>query len=509
MNAALVVSALVSACAAQDVRVVNLIPPALSAERYHNGEPHLAVNPRNNQQIAVSASWTHDTFCSDDAVSVLFASNDEGVTWNAVCELSHTAASWPRDLTLAFSGDGTNLFAGYLVKLPPPPATPTAPWLWHAYFAATNNFLAPVPMTVLHTRANVDQPYLQAPTQDLQRALVIGVNDATMTGGTGSTACNSGAVYMIADALVPSTLAPFCISQRFTMGATPAVRTASHASGLTYAVFYRPLSPDPLRKDVIVVRRSTFTPGPFADLKDLPALPTLDPCTSRDGQIGYRVARCRPVPLGPDGDPWFGQERRVSSNLSIAVSPVSATTVYVAWADSIDDNHQTLHVRKSINAGATWSTDLITVPNATNPALAVDQDGTVGFLYQQVSGELLYSRWETRLELSDDDFRTRKSFELANTPALAPPYAWPTAAYAPYIGDYVHLTAVNRTFYGVFSASNDVAKVVFPYGATFQRTVVAGQLQDGLGGVVEPSLDPYFFSVKKPGPPTLYATPPE
>jgi len=85
------------------------------------------------------------------------------------------------------------------------------------------------------------------------------------------------------------------------------------------------------------------------------------------------------------------------------VDPRTSSRVYVAWADYPGGNPPyTLHVRRSDDRGATWSAaDLITIANATNPALAVNSDGQVGFLYQQVTGAAP-QRWETHLRRSSD-----------------------------------------------------------------------------------------------------------
>jgi len=100
-----------------------------------------------------------------------------------------------------------------------------------------------------------------------------------------------------------------------------------------------------------------------------------------------------------------GQER-VGSTLSIAVDPNNSSTVYVGWADhGSKGDIYTLHVRRSTDRGVTWSkADLphATIRNATNIALAVANNGTVGLLYQQLSG----GRWVTHMVQSRDAFAT-------------------------------------------------------------------------------------------------------
>src|SRR5262249_48331097 len=141
----------------------------------------------------------------------------------------------------------------------------------------------------------------------------------------------------------------------------------------------------------------------------------------------------------------LGQER-VGSHLSIAVDPTNSSIVYVAWSDGVAT--YTIHVRKSIDAGVTWSHDVRTVPNGLNPALAVNSSGHVGFLYQTLTTG--GTRWETHCEISNNGFATAPApIVLSTTPS-----ATPLAAFHPYLGDYIYLTAVGTTFYGIFSANN-------------------------------------------------------
>src|SRR5207253_7565668 len=95
------------------------------------------------------------------------------------------------------------------------------------------------------------------------------------------------------------------------------------------------------------------------------------------GQAGQRVTTGAAVNFGSLGN------QRTGSNLAIAVDPNNSRIVYVAWADGPSAT-QTLHVRNSTDGGQTWSGDLTTASPATNPALAINSHGQVGFLYQQL-----------------------------------------------------------------------------------------------------------------------------
>ena len=53
----------------------------------------------------------------------------------------------------------------------------------------------------------------------------------------------------------------------------------------------------------------------------------------------------------------------------------------------------------------------------------------------------------------------------------------PAPAFLPYIGDYDHLMAVGKNFYGIFSANNTPDMTNFPNGVTFQRNIDVGTTQ--------------------------------
>ena len=151
-----------------------------------------------------------------------------------------------------------------------------------------------------------------------------------------------------------------------------------------------------------------------------------------------------------------------------------------------------MHVRRSIDRGATWSNDLRTLPNTTNPSLAVADDGTVGLLYQQLTGTGSASRWVNRFEQSRDGFATHKDLVLATVPANTPAFQ-----FLPYLGDYNMLLTRGNEFLGIFSAANTPDPANFPSGVVFQRRVnqATHQLLDASGSPVDVSIDPFFFSV--------------
>src|SRR5205814_5753213 len=196
--------------------------------------------------------------------------------------------------------------------------------------------------------------------------------------------------------------------------------------------------------NVMVVRDDNWASNTkrFEDLKQMPSR-----------EIGQPVATNVIVPVvDPDPNPThcpqrincLGSNRLIGSHLSIAVDPNNAAVVYVAWADKIGGVY-TLHVQKSSDSGQSWpNKDLITVSNAINPALAVNTNGKIGFLYQQM---ILFSgdnRWETHLRRfadgdiswSDDILSTFIESSIRLDPNLDV-----------YLGDYLHLMAIGKDFY--------------------------------------------------------------
>jgi hypothetical protein len=161
----------------------------------------------------------------------------------------------------------------------------------------------------------------------------------------------------------------------------------------------------------------------------------------------------------------------------------------LVYATHQPNESYTLHVNRSTDAGVTWSKDLRTIRAATNPGLAINSVGKVGFLYQR----FFSNRWETHFELSSDGFGTKTSSLLATVPADDPP-----SQFDPYLGDYVYLLSEQQDFYGVFCANNTPENINFPVGVIYQRNAnfTSHKLID-VDNVseVRPSIDPFFFKV--------------
>jgi hypothetical protein len=477
----------------QTVFLINMIPNALSGETGQDSEPNIAVNPANTQRIAGSAFTTNPAPAATTAP--IFVSTNGGAAW-AVNNIVPNGAI-TGDITLRFGRATGNLYAGILRS------TGAA---FTGDILRTTNFTNAAAMAILVTRTTIDQPYVAAESITLPGAAVpvdrvyVGYEDRarlTSAGGTGQTASIDRSLD--ATQAAPSGFAATVLEPRATTRNGPPVRPAVHADGTVYGLFYRWTATTTVAgggftftADVIVVRDDNWAGGAaqFADL--------LDP---GDNLAGRRVVTARTVPFNGVSQAAFGQERFVGSNLSIAVDPRNSDVVYIAWADRVGTTDYTLHVRRSVDRGGTWSEDLITVTNATNPALAINSVGKLAFLYQLLAGTAPNQTWDTHVELTTDDWRSPATDVLLATV----PSNTPVAIFLPYIGDYVHVMAVGRSFYGIFSANNTPTAANFPNGVVYQRNAnfVTGTLLnlDNMTAVAA-SIDPFFFTIT-PLPPRL------
>ena len=89
--------------------------------------------------------------------------------------------------------------------------------------------------------------------------------------------------------------------------------------------------------------------------------------------------------------------------------------MYVAYNDDQGSNYQ-LHLVLSKDKGATWSGDLQTIANALNAALALNIDGRVAMLYQQLVGSGAAQTWVTQCKSSIDGI-SWQTVTLASTPS--------------------------------------------------------------------------------------------
>ena len=359
------------------ITVVNIIPKLSSGETNQDSEPNLAVNPANPLEMAATAFTPSPNGSATD--SPIFFSSDGGNNWQLMDIIAGTPV---RDQTLRFATTGGMLYAGVL-------------WgggsniaLINFDILRTNDFSGLTTMTVLANRKNDDQPFVQAATvpggPDAGKDRVyVGSNDHAPANvpGTIDQSLDASIAAPVTQTLV--------IEERSVVRDGFQTRPAVHPDGVVYALYYA-LIGGALSCDVVIVRDDNWGSGgnPYHALIDT------------DGNQGIRIVTGVSNPFLSMN---IGQQR-IGGDLSIAVDPRHSGTEYACWGD-LQSGTYTLHVRKSTDAGVTWSADLRTATNATNPALAINDEGRLGFLYQQVTGASPSQRWVTTLGVDPRRFR--------------------------------------------------------------------------------------------------------
>ena len=442
------------------VIVVDMIPASLSGEENQDSEPFLSVHPTDPRRMAASA-FTPNPEGPASGFAPVYVSEDDGNTWSVRNIVPSAGPVGTGDITHASTGGtAAALYAGIL----------RIPGNLLLNELRTLDFASSGPMTVQASRSQIDQPFVQAARIWLKDRVYVGNNDfgAAPRTATLDVSLDDG-----------TTWTSVRIEPRDTAGQDgPSVRPTVARDGTVYAAYFgwRSFDGSVATSDVVVVR------------DDL-AASTFQALTGGDGLPGRLVAQGVSIPWS--NAPSLGQER-IGSTLSIAADPNNSSTVYVAWGDRVGTGDiYTIHVRRSTDRGISWSTDLRAIANATNAALAIANNGTVGLLYQRLDGSGSGSRWETRLEQTRDAFTTTQNTVFASVPADTP-----VIQFLPYIGDYNYLLAVGDEFRGVFSANNTPDLANFPQGVKYQRRVnAAGKtLEDASGQSVASSIDPFYFS---------------
>ena len=469
-----------TAGATSKVLLVNMIPKSLSSETNQDSEPNIAVNPQTPDQI-VATAFTPDPAGGDFAP--IYVSGDGGKTWalNSIVP----SESITGDISVAFSPKSSTFYAGILSF--PAPEDDTI-----LKILRTSNVASSKPMTMLSTRNGVDQPFVLAGVNNNGKNDRVYIGDNDLVTGTKTSTVDACLTATQAKAKFKS----MRVDQ---VGGPdqngPQVRPACHSDGTVYVTFYRWLAQSgsfrantlTVTADVVVVRDdngASKNPA-FSGLKD------------SDGTVGRRVATHVQFPFHSRGQSVPGQQRR-GGDLAIAVDPKNSDNVYLAWSAVDKVTGYTLHLRRSTDRGVTWSpNDLRTITEALNPALAINKNGQVGFLYQQLTGSGASARWETHLRRSLDDSGGHwDDLVLASVPATTPSVAFPVG-FDPYIGDYVGMVSVGADFFGAFCANNTPDPANFPNGVIFQRNhdFSTRRLLDLSGKTVATSIDPFFFRV--------------
>lgn len=480
----LAVALVLLACSPQvwaQVQVVNMIPNDMSDESRHNSEPYLAVNPANPRILAASVFMATPAGSPNGPLLVSF---DGGTTWvwRNIIPSSPGAFFNTGDITLHFNSTGTALYAGILRVGGP----------GGLQIISTTDMTLNTPLAPINTPRPTDQPYINART--VASGADAGKDRLWVGNNDGAASPASATVDQTLDAAIAS---PVFTQIRIDVDTPVArdnyqVRTISSPDGHVYAAFIRRKGSisGGYNADVVVVRDDNWgqTPPAFQALVDgSTAVP------------GENVIASTPISdtFGSSsalGNDWWG------GDLYLTVDPNDSSRLYISYSDSVASSPRTIHLRRSTNSGQTWDSDLLTIPSAKNAAIAVNSQGKIAYLYQQLAGTSPNTHWQTHLRRSDTG-AVWDDITLADFPAEGP--GAPTGSRI--IGDYLNMQAMGKDFYGVFTSDNDLVNASFPAGVTWLRNKTPdGAASPHLLGndgvtIVAPSIDPFFFHVSGSG----------
>jgi len=463
------------------LRAIDLIPASASAETAQNAEPSIGVDPIDPTQI-----WA----ASFGAPSPFFVSNDGGATWSIIGAFVHS------DTTIAWKVDGSAVLVTTLGATPPDPGTgPSA-----APIETFAGFGPPINIWFGQTQSiNNDQPWIRTgPDNHVYVAFNNLDNTGPAFGGTG----NGATASVLVSTNGGNNYTPVIIDRvgtNFQDG--PAVRLAVNGNTV-YSAFVRWNSEVDSNADgtrfssqVVVVRSDNGGADNFTALGP--------------GGNGQQVATTTDVfstvnPVPVINTPLTLGQNRTSSILAIAVDPNNSQRVLVAYADAggATGGQLQLVVSESTDGGGTWSQKFKTSSTirSAQPAVAILANGAIGFLYNSYTPGGPNPNADGTLSqhfvTTTDDFATNRDVTLATASN-----ALPQNQGQPYLGDYVDLTGIGNTFYGVFSASNadngtnaSLTDVNFNRRFTGTPGTSSFQLTDANGNPVDPSIDPFFFS---------------
>ena len=466
---------------AATVTVVDVIPASASFETWQDSEPSIAINPKHPEQMAISA-LTQNYASPTSALAPIFVSSDSGQTWMANAVLP--GGSWTADVTLAFATASNDLYAAVIRRDD-----------YAMELLRTPDATSPRPMIRVLERgcplekrpSNCpDQPYVYAMALQGQLAtdqVLVASNNLVSAPKSAYLDWSTEAGSLALESRIPD------------WQDGPPVRIAISSQGRVYAAFFHWKEVTQYADPTLIgIVGDVIVEGGSAPLT---ADDVLGAISGDDGRPGIAAAPARAFQAS--SAPSMGGQR-VGNFLSLVLDPRAnmSMRLYIAWTDGNAESPM-LHVQRSDTAGAMWSPDLIEIPNAINPALAVNEAGTVGLLYQQYDAANL--EWTTSVLTSRDGtfaHATRYRLSVAPTPPAT------DLAFQPLLGDYDNLQTIGNDFVGAFSANNLPLKRDFPDANVLHYQRYAdwskGELYSAppnarVRPTVSTSIDPFFFRI--------------
>lgn len=459
-TALLILTAVLAPPAAAQIVIRDVIPNPMSDEKEGNVEPFIVFNPADPRILVISAGVFADPTSS---LGTLFVSFDGGDNWERRDVIPTCMGCLNTgDITMSYNASG-RFFAGILSNA-----------VGGEVVLTSTDATFTTPLVQIASASPRDQPYIQSGTvlgwydPDKERTYV-----AAQTASGTSTArmdqmLDAGAAAPVTQSFSTDTRMPAVFDNFY-------VRPAVHPDGTIYTAFVRHLSSiaGGVNAELVIRRDNTWarTPPEYQSLS---------------GATGVTVAS---YPLSIDFGSSFGGERH-AGDLALAVDPRDSRTIYLSYASRTSAAQPiTLHLLRSTTGGSTWSADLLTIPNAKNSSIAVNSQGRLAYLYQQLTGTTGSRHWVTHLQRSPDG-GTWSDNTLSDFPGEGP--GAPPHPLGPYIADYDRVMNIGKNFYGTFAAGND--PVTFPAGTSFLRNVSGGALVGNDGTTPVPvSVDPFFF----------------
>jgi hypothetical protein len=404
--------------------------PSLSASSFGGGEPSIAVNPANPNQIAI----TRFTFLWNSNADLLYSTNG-GSTWTEEATIPAPpgvsgTGGCPCDQTIDYGRDG-RLYGTFLTGTPhvvtgsTTDPTSAAAWRWNGSPAQLTEAAGTSP----------DQPQLlvnRDPGTAGQDDAYVAYDDFN-AGPTAHVAVSRGANPVNITVDSPAGSEAFG-------AANPGLRLASdHGSGTMYAMFQQSSGASP---QTITYKLNRSTDGGATWTLNGSADGLTVDTVSSDQAPGFKFGTVNALLGGVD---------------HVAVDPTNGD-VYTVYGQDVSGGNQ-IRIRRLRANGSGGLTvgpavNVATSTNAALPSVAVASDGTIGVLYDTFDGMVSgLPAFSAHLARSVDHGTT---FSDATLESFSSPEADNGDGRQRVLGDYQQLKAVGATFYGVFSGNRNV-----------------------------------------------------